>query len=66
MELICGKPSYSFKHLEDPTPEITIKHYRRSNTKLGNYRYWELDPHQILLTYPQTIHGTIPENLPKI
>ena len=68
MELICGKPTYPSKHLKE-FPEVTIEHYRRSNTNFGIYSYWELDPHQIAPTYPQTIYGTfpgtIPENPPK-
>ena len=41
--------------------EITIEHYRRSDTYFDINRYWEMDPHQITLTYPQTIYGTFPE-----
>ena len=65
MELICGKPTFSFKHLEEFLG-MTIEHYRRKNTNFGIYRCWELDPHQITLTYPQTIYGTFPEPFRKI
>ena len=60
MELICGKPTYSSKRLAE-SPEVTIEHYRRSNTNYATYSDWEIDPHQITTIYPQTIYGTFPE-----
>ena len=64
-KVLCNRHAESyrvFQVLSKPS-EITIEHYRRSNTYFGINRYWELDPHQITLTYPQTIYGKLPEPL---
>ena len=60
MELICGKPNIIFQACSSLS-ETTIEHYTSSDTNFDICGYWELDPHQITLTYPQTIYGTFPE-----
>ena len=57
------RKAYIFFQALSRLSEITIEQYRRITTTFGIYIYWELDPHQITPTYPQTIYGTFPETL---
>ena len=55
------RKGYIFFQAPSSLSEITIEHYRRSNTSFSVCRYWELDPHHIALIHPHTIYAAFPE-----